>query len=349
NGIGHLIEGLNKVAEKLHLTAIGGADELHNLGNAFYATGNDALAAAGENWKQFSDGTNAKAAARSIQDIQNASQSAAQAIANDAATMNTAGTATEDWANKLKAAEENTKKITETLAELHKAVDTFGQTDSQKKLFDLKAMGASPEQLAEAQSQLDKLSNLQNAKKAADAIAELQKQIDQVGMTEGQNRIADLKLPGVDPSSLEQLKAMGEHLDALKDAQKVIADTTTPMEKYEQQIGKLSDLLNAGVLDWDHYSRGVRAARAELEKANETKPPDLFASGSAAAEKFEYELRHQRAFDDTPGSYRQNAQKNDEVPKLQLGEQQETRRILQRIENELKDTNADPTQTVAIV
>jgi hypothetical protein len=52
-----------------------------------------------------------------------------------------------------------------------------------------------------------------------------------------------------------------------KAAQSIWEQTRTPLEKYEIEIGKLHNLLEKGEILWDTYSRAVRMAREELERA----------------------------------------------------------------------------------
>jgi tape measure domain-containing protein len=47
----------------------------------------------------------------------------------------------------------------------------------------------------------------------------------------------------------------------------VFEATRTPLEKYEAELDKLSDLLNNGSIDWQTYGRAVQKARGELESA----------------------------------------------------------------------------------
>jgi hypothetical protein len=303
---------------------------------------NDALGA-------FQRGDNAKAAGKLFDGIRAAADASAKSVADNAKNMNDASDATDKFGANLEKTKEDAKKIADTLAELDKSLATFGQTEGQKKIFDLKELGASPEQLAQAQARIDSLSKLENAKKGADAIASLQKEIDQFGMSDSQKKLADLKLPGIDQSTLDKMKSMADRLDALKEANQVFTETRTPMEQYESKIGKLSDLLNSGAVDWDTYGRAVRAAREQLEKATQVNPQQLLASGSAAAQQFEYTIKHQAAFDNTLGAQKANPQNNkDEVAKLQLTETQQSRRVLERIENKLTDSTADATQVVQI-
>lgn len=342
----------NKLSRSGHETHF--ADSFHALADSLKQETKDSFEKAGESWDKFEKGVNASAVKQTFNEIRAKAEENAKAVADNADKMRGAGAGAEDWANKLKLAQENAKKVTETLAELHKQLDTFGMTEGQKKLFDLKALGASPEQLADAQKVIDQLAGMENAKKAADLIAETQKAVQQFAMTDSQKKLADLQLPGVSPEQLEKARAALAQLDALNEQKRKMEEgksiteaVATPMEKYEQQIDKLNDLLGAGAITWDTYGRAVRKARGELEQAVASHSPEMFRNHSAQADKYLYEQQHARAFDATAGVQRQNPNK-DEVGKLQYNEQYQSRIILQRIENKLTDANNDPTQTIAI-
>jgi hypothetical protein len=110
-------------------------------------------------------------------------------------------------------------------------------------------------------------------------------------------------------------------------AQAVFDETRTPLEKYEERIGELSDLLNAGAIDWDTYGRAIRQARERLDgkdsvSAGPTQDlPDLISSGSAQAARFAYDMSRGQSKLDEKG----------DTPKKQLAEQQDANRILERI------------------
>ena len=105
--------------------------------------------------------------------------------------------------------------------------------------------------------------------------------------------------------------------------------------------------MKANAISWDTYGRAVRQAREQLEKAAETKSPDLFKSGTAEAQRYAYEQKNAKAFDFTRGAQKQNPNK-DELQKKQFDEQYQSRLILQRIENKFTDTNANAVTTVEI-
>jgi hypothetical protein len=295
DAIGYVLDALDWLLKKLHITQTGMGQAAHDLAKGFYDTGKEAFHKAGQDWSDFATGANSKAARAAMQSIEDASNKAATAIAADAAKMNGGADAAEDWAKKLEEAAANAKKVTETLAELHKSVDTFGQTSAQKKIFDLKSLGASASQIAEAQQLIDKLGQLEAAKKKMES----------------------------------QQSA----------AKSVFESTRTPVEKYEQQIGKLSDLLNSGAIDWDTYGRAVQQARQKLEDAAKTQGPQIMESGSAEAQRY--------AYDQNQGQRKINSNK-DEISKLQYNEQYQSRLILQRIENKLTEDDAADDETVDI-
>lgn len=52
-----------------------------------------------------------------------------------------------------------------------------------------------------------------------------------------------------------------------KQADSIVSSLLTPMERYENEISQLNELLQAGVLSWEFYARGVLSARNALEQA----------------------------------------------------------------------------------
>jgi hypothetical protein len=350
DALSYLLDGLDWLLKKLGMAGSGWGKTGHDLAKGMYDTAHEEFLKAGADFDQFMRGTNSKNAARALASIQDASQKAAESIAADAAKLNGAGTSAEDWAKKLEEAAQKAKKVTETLAELHKQVDSFGMTEGQKKALELKGLGATPEQLAEAQKLADTLDRLTNAKKATDSIKDLEKELSQLNFTDAQKRVADLKLPGVDDSTLAKVKELAEKLDAMKEGKSVFDETRSPLEKYETRIGKLSDLLNSGAIDWDTYGRAVRQAREQLEQAAKASAPELFQANTAAADKYLYEQKNTHAFDFTAGGQKHQQDKDkDALQQEQYNEVFQSRLILQRIENSLNDANAVQDETVDFI
>jgi hypothetical protein len=82
--------------------------------------------------------------------------------------------------------------------------------------------------------------------------------------------------PGLaDPS---KLKAAAEaQAKLIQDAGSLFDRTRTATEKYAIEIGKLDNLLEKGIINWDLYARGVREAREELENAAKAQAKQLIA------------------------------------------------------------------------
>ena len=112
--------------------------------------------------------------------------------------------------------------IEKQISALNKDVLLFGKSDEDKKLFDLKESGASPDQLARANDYLETLKSLNQAKADSDAADESQKK------------------------NLDDIKSMYENL-------------RTPLEIYEDGIKRLNELNDTGAVSTDLYSRQVKA------------------------------------------------------------------------------------------
>jgi hypothetical protein len=239
--------------------------------------------------------------------------------------------------------------LAKALTELEKGAAQAGMTDNEKKIEELRALGAGNWEVVRALEAMRKVADVETAKKGADAVAELRKEVEQFGATDSQKKFADLAALGVGPEQLEQAKKLLNQLDALNaaklkadqmenDAKAVFESTRTPLEKYESTIGRLSDLLNAGAIDWDTYGRAVRQAREQLEGGDKVgAPAALLHAGSAEAQQFR--------FDQTRGV--QKLTSKDEVPKKQLEEQKAGNRLLNDIERNTRPVK-DDTQVLSL-
>ena len=118
-------------------------------------------------WNDALDGKNSKAVTKFFGEIKDKSTAAATAAVANVPKMKGAF---EDMGAGL-------VKVTETLDKLKKELATFGQTDSQKQLGELKALGAGPDQLKQAEDTLAKLDALNAAKKQADEMQSKAKSI----------------------------------------------------------------------------------------------------------------------------------------------------------------------------
>jgi len=80
------------------------------------------------------------------------------------------------------------------------------------------------------------------------------------------------------------------------EAERTIAATRTPLEAYEDSIGRLSRLLNAGLIDWETYGRAVQQAKDELERPADVRDidaPEAVEAGSREAAAFAVRMESQ--------------------------------------------------------
>lgn len=123
------------------------------------------------------------------------------------------------------------ESVEKMIAGISRDVATFGQTDTQVKLFDLTAAGASPEQISRATEYLATLDRLRKAQEETQAATE---------------KAAELQ----------------------RDIGKVYDDTRTPAEKLANEIDRLNKLREGG-LDFDTYSRAMFKAQDDFDAATQ--------------------------------------------------------------------------------
>ncbi len=336
--------GLDWILKNLGMTGTGWNETLHAMADSLATQVDEAATKAGESMDRFTKGTNAAAVSKAFDEIRAKSLETAKATADNADKLKGGAVNAENFAKKLADAEERAKKIGEAIAGIQKDIDRVGLNDSEKKLADLEDLGASFEQLIVAAGQLNKLMELQNAQKGADAIKEMRKEIEQFNMTDAQKKVADLSASGVGGAALQQFKQLAEQFDAMKDGKDIIESLQTPLDNYEKMIGKLNNALSHGAINWQQYGQGVAKARAELEQS--AKAPELLHAGSAEAQKALYSAPELDV--STKGLDTLNGDKS-KVAEKQLTEARDSNSWLYRIERNTRDmTTAPATQTVDI-
>lgn len=102
------------------------------------------------------------------------------------------------------------------------------------------------------------------------ATEKLQEQIDTFGKSSAEVEVYKLKAKGATDEQLKGLTAMSDKLKELEkrglpDFAKGLADRLkTPVEKYQEELGKLRDSFNAGLIDKAALTRGFVSATKEL-------------------------------------------------------------------------------------
>lgn len=111
-------------------------------------------------------------------------------------------------------------KVVEAIAKLKQDVETFMMTKSERTLFDLKAIGATTEQLEEARRLLEQLERMEktkaNAEQIQDAIDQLKYNVKTFFMTEAEKALFDLKALGATEDQLEEARQLLMQLQAME-------------------------------------------------------------------------------------------------------------------------------------
>lgn len=125
-------------------------------------------------------------------------------------------------------------QLTDAIADLTKGMEeqvaTLGMTASQADIWRVANMGATDAQLAAARAAADAIDTYEAEQKA-----------------------------------IEDLQRVQE--DRAREAAAITASVATPLEKYQEQISKLQDLLSTGDISQDTFTRAMAAARKEMDDA----------------------------------------------------------------------------------
>jgi|GEM_PF-2758519 len=182
-GISYVLDGLDWLLKKVGVTATGWGNATRQMAADIDKIGQDAFLKAGEHWDNFMKGRNSKAADNWIQNFKDGHDKAAQAAAESARATAGAANNADKYAQAWQKAQENAQKVVSTLAELKKANDTFGMSEGQKKMYDLKQLGATADQMQQAQMLQQSLDAKEEEKKRVDELKEKMKSMWQEAMT----------------------------------------------------------------------------------------------------------------------------------------------------------------------
>lgn len=278
---------------------------------------------------KFQRGENAAAVAKVFDSIKAKSEAAAKATADNAQKMSGAFRNIEDNSKSL-------QKAADTLADLQKDVSQFGLSDSQKKIADLSALGAGPEQIARARELLavkDLLTKLDKID-TGDPTTDFAAKMEQLQKLFAAQKISAEQFAAIrDTAKMTLADKLGEQAKSITESVK------TPLEAYQAELDKLNVLLEKGLITRETFDRATLKAKATLAGAQDAQAaaPQIIRSASAEAQKF--------AFDQTRGVQRLT---KDDLPKKQLAEQQDGNRILDRIEKNTRESGGTALEVVEI-
>jgi hypothetical protein len=297
--------GLVKLMNLLPGVNVQWTDTFASMSDSLKKDMGDAFDEASKHADNFANGKNQKAVTQFFDDVR---AKAAQA-SGDAKPIGPPV----DLAKYQKAADD-LKKVTEQLDNLKKKFDELGETDGQKSIDELAKLGATPEQIAQAQKlatamdQVNKLGNI-----------ELGNPIDTYsGKMIKLNELLQQGIINQDQFNNLANEAKESEVDALKhEAVSVLDSIKSPVEKYQDEIRKLQTLRAKGLIDDDTFDKASKKAASEIDKG---KSPQLTAVGSQAAAGIFAET--QRRLQGAPSI---------DIPKNQLAEEKKHTQLLMKL------------------
>ena len=144
-------------------------------------------------------------------------------------------------------AEKTYKRIEEAIGRIQRDISTFGMTDEQVALFDLKADGATPEQLQRAEKLLETRRQLNEQERAGAVLGDLNLEIDALGKSNEYLATRDALLrAGVDAES-----ALGQQIS------QTVAELYRQGEAMDKQVEAMDALRDAGRGFFSDLKEGV--------------------------------------------------------------------------------------------
>jgi hypothetical protein len=198
--------------------------------------------------------------------------------------------------------DENLKKIATIIADLHKEIDTFGQSEGLKKLYELKQAGATDAQLAEADALAKQLDILKQQAEVVKTLDQLRKDARQAGMDQGGKLVDDLQQKGATAGQIEEAKRLQkaiEDTNAAKEeakkldeaAKKAKEDALTPLQKEQQALQDLKKLYDTGRITAQEFASAAAKKESELHgEKHDTQ--GAVTRGSQEAFKLMNEINH---------------------------------------------------------
>jgi tape measure domain-containing protein len=233
---------------------------------------------AGASFNQFMTADSASKVGQFFDGVRTSAATAAAAAAD-------VGTKTQQTAMAVEQAVKGpNQKVRDAMEKLKADVASFGLSDVQKELAELRAAGAEQGDLAEATGLLNLKTQLQSLKDI-DAGNPLQTYAAQ--MEALQQLWATGKLTAEQFAAVrdESRKTMTDKLAA--DARSITESVKSPLEKYNDELANLQTMLDQGLITQAVFDKATAAAAAKLQPP-ELKRASLTMAGSAEAQAMRF-------------------------------------------------------------
>lgn len=236
-------------------------------------------------------------------------QDKAKKAASDAVQKELELAKVKDEAGKKSAAEaERIKKLgDQTLAGMQKEVDLYGEVSKAEKTRyelehgDLSKINSAQKQKIQALAEeIDLLNEIEEIDKETqqsyedeqkkidsinEQVAALKLQAETLNMTAREATLYKLAQDGASASQLENADVMLKAVERMNEYKRVVEAIKTPQQTYDEEIKKLKEDLESGLITWDQYTEAVQKAKEALESAL-GKNEDAFKELQKAIEGF---------------------------------------------------------------
>lgn len=280
-GIDALGSGWVKLINLLPGVEIEWTNTIKKASDVMFAEADKANKAASKAYRDWNEGTNQAAVKKWFGDVEKASKDAAASVANNPISPAVHPNAIEQ-----------VKKVTDELGKLRMSVASMGTSEDQKKILDLKAMGAGPEQLAEAQRLIDQLGQAEGIKRTTDELDRLRKSVATIGLIEDQKKLFDLRAMGASPEQIAEAQRLidqlgqSKHLtDLEKQAETIRKGLQTPLDVLNEQKGKTDELFARGLLSAEEYEAQLAKLKTDFDGKTQDQKDDFSNKLATTAEQ----------------------------------------------------------------
>jgi hypothetical protein len=211
--------------------------------------------------------------------------------------------------------EKDVEKASESIAKLKEEIAGFGKSSGEKKLLELQSTIDDLEKLriagkataaqladldkvkrllAEGQGYANQLQGMETAKRVAEEVKRLQREIDSKS---GAGKPVDVP-EGATKEQTEHLDRLHATLKAIEDQDKRVAEAKrlweeaeTPLQKYNDRVKELGELLANNALTQEQYSQAAAKAKTDL---NKEKDKDVDKRAELTSREFDFRIHYDK-------------------------------------------------------
>lgn len=164
---------------------------------------------------------------------------------------------------------------------LKEQIATLGKTTEEIELYRLAQQGAADWQLRHAAALVETLRIVRERETINKSFKDLDEEVRKLQMSEKAARMYGYAMQGMTAGDLQAASAKLDMIDALKRQQSLMEkgkqlteQMMTPMEAFAKKIAEYRELLAAGAISFETFSRAVKSAYEEIAPITELQSPE---------------------------------------------------------------------------